>query len=130
VHGARVPARFAPSGRTLPLIDERSQGRWGPHGHRSIADLDESALLQPLEHRAYGIALEIGGAGQFVLCQRNFDGNYILRTGVAASREPQERGRAAPVAVPEHEVGGDGDRDVGVYQQGLQKKTPTTGGSL
>jgi hypothetical protein len=40
----------------LTLIGERSQGRRGPHGHCSIADLDESAPLQPLQHRAYGIA--------------------------------------------------------------------------
>jgi hypothetical protein len=40
----------------LSLIHKRSQCRRGPHGHSSIADLDESARRKPLQHRAYGIA--------------------------------------------------------------------------
>ena len=40
----------------LALIDECSQGRWGAHGHRSIADLYEPARRHPLQHHADGIA--------------------------------------------------------------------------
>jgi hypothetical protein len=45
-----------PAALILALIDERSQGRRGTHGHRSIADLYEPARRQPLQHRADGIA--------------------------------------------------------------------------
>jgi hypothetical protein len=107
-----------------PPIDEGAQRSRGADDNAAVAGFDEAARLEALQHRADGVAREIGRPGEPGLRHRNLDRIIVLGTGEATSAEPQQHSGAAPLAAADQEIGGDGLGDVAVDDRELHQVPP------